>query len=197
MQASGPSTAAQLSLFARNFFKHPKMLGSIIPSSRYLIRAMLKPVDWSKAKVFVEYGPGVGTISVPILKKLGPDAKLVLIETNPDFVKFLSETMTDKRVHVVHRSAADIGAILNELGESGADYIISGIPFSTMPATVREAILKATNAALHAHGVFLVYQFSPKVSAGLKRFFGRIDHDFEALNVPPAHLYFAHRKPIG
>ena len=108
MQATGPSTAAQLSLFARNFFKHPKMLGSIIPSSRYLIRALLKPVDWKKARIVVEYGPGVGTISVPILKKLRADGKLVLIETNPDFVKFLGETMTDPRVHVFHRSAADV-----------------------------------------------------------------------------------------
>ena len=194
MQASGPSTAAQLSLFAKNFFKHPKMLGSIIPSSRYLIRAMLKPVDWKNTRVFVEYGPGVGTISVPILKSLRPDAKLVLIETNPDFVAFLKETMTDSRVHVMHRSAADIGAILAELGEPGADYIISGIPFSTMPGSLREAILKATNGALTAKGVFLVYQFSPKVHQGLKKFFGRIDKTFEALNVPPAHLYFAHKK---
>lgn len=194
MHASGPSTAAQLSLFARNFFKHPKMLGSIIPSSRFLIRALLKPVDWNSARVFVEYGPGVGTISVPILKKLRPDAKLVLIETNPDFVKFLGRTMTDPRVHVLHRSAADVNEILAELGETGADYIVSGIPFSTMPGEVREDILKATNAALTAKGVFLVYQFSPKVHEGLKKFFGRTDRDFEAMNVPPAHLYFARKK---
>lgn len=194
MQATGPSTAAQLSLFAKNFFKHPKMLGSIIPSSRYLIRALLRPVDWSRVKVFVEYGPGVGTISVPILKKLRPDAKLILIETNPDFVKFLGQTMTDKRVHVLHRSAADVNEILAELGETGADYIVSGIPFSTMPEEVRTDILKATNTALTAEGAFLVYQFSPKVHQGLKKYFGRIDRDFETLNVPPAHLYFAHKK---
>ena len=194
MQASGPSTAAQLSLFAKNFFKHPKMLGSIIPSSRFLIRALLKPVDWNRARVFVEYGPGVGTISLPILKKLRPDGKLILIETNPDFVDFLNRTVTDKRVHVFHRSAAEVNEILAEVGESGADYIVSGIPFSTMPGDVREAILKATNAALTEHGAFLVYQFSPKVHEGLKRFFGRTDRDFEAINVPPAHLYFSRKK---
>ena len=46
-------------LFARNFFRHPRMLGSIVPSSRFLIRELLGPVDWTRARVVVEYGPGV------------------------------------------------------------------------------------------------------------------------------------------
>ncbi|MDE2262321.1 MAG: methyltransferase, partial [Gammaproteobacteria bacterium] len=55
-------------LFARNFFRHPRMLGSIVPSSRFLIRQLLAPIDWSAARVIVEYGPGVGCITAEILR---------------------------------------------------------------------------------------------------------------------------------
>jgi phospholipid N-methyltransferase len=59
----------QLMLFAKNFFKHPKMLGSIIPSSRFLIERLLRQMDWDQARVIVEYGPGVGTITREILQR--------------------------------------------------------------------------------------------------------------------------------
>src|SRR5512138_3251456 len=56
--------------FLRGFLKHPVMVGSVIPSSRILIDKMLKPVDWSACRLFVEYGPGVGTFTRPILDRL-------------------------------------------------------------------------------------------------------------------------------
>src|SRR5215207_5552321 len=77
--------------FLRGFLKHPVMVGSIIPSSKLLIDRMLDPVDWDRTKLFVEYGPGVGTFTRPILERLGPDATLIAIDTNPDFVKYLKQ----------------------------------------------------------------------------------------------------------
>src|SRR3954451_17997259 len=70
--------------FLRGFLKHPVMVGSIIPTSRILIEKMLRPVDWETTKLFVEYGPGVGTFPRPILEKLGEDATLMPIDTNAD-----------------------------------------------------------------------------------------------------------------
>ena len=57
--------------FLRGFLKNPVMVGSVIPSSRVLIEKMLEPVDWANTRVFVEYGPGVGTFTRPLLDKLG------------------------------------------------------------------------------------------------------------------------------
>ena len=51
-----PRNGARL-LFARAFLKNPVMLGSVIPSSRFLIKGVLGPIDWRKANVIVEYGP--------------------------------------------------------------------------------------------------------------------------------------------
>lgn len=180
-----------LTMFARGFLKNPVMVGSVIPSSRFLIEKILAPVDWERTNVFVEYGPGVGTITRPILKRLKPDAKLIAIDTNPDFCEYLRHEINDPRLIVVNRSAAELGDILAEHGCDGADYVISGLPFSTLPPGVGPAIVKATKGSLKAGGIFLVYQFSPKVVDFLRLEFEDIDRGFEPLNVPPAVLFFA------
>jgi len=180
----------QLLLFARNFLKHPRMLGSVIPSSRFLVNEMLGEVDWDRARVIVEYGPGVGTFTHKILKRLHPDGILVAIEMNTDFVSFLQRGAADPRLHLVHGSAADVGSILQRLGRGKADYIISGIPFSTMSPTLRDGIVRATRDALTPTGAFLVYQYSNGVLPNLKRTFGRVKLGFEPRNIPPARLYY-------
>lgn len=181
-----------LTMFARGFLKNPVMVGSVIPSSRFLIEKILAPVDWGRADVFVEFGPGVGTITKPILDRLKPDAKLIAIDTNADFCDYLRHEFADPRLIVTNRSAADLGKILADNGCEGADYVISGLPFSTLPDGVGPAIVKATRSSLKPGGIFLVYQFSPKVGDYLRAEFDRIDRGFEALNVPPAQLFFAH-----
>src|SRR6266702_7604655 len=129
---SGPAL-----LFARNFFRHPRMLGSIVPSSRFLIKQLLEPIDWARARVIVEYGPGVGGITAEILRRMRPDARLIAIEMNPEFVSFLRKTLVDERFQVVEGSAADVRDIMEKFGLSKADNIISGIPLGSMPQAVR------------------------------------------------------------
>jgi phospholipid N-methyltransferase len=183
----GPGSAW---LFALNFFRHPKMLGSIVPSSRFLIRQLLEPVDWGQARVIVEYGPGVGVITTEVLRRMGPDTILIAIETNPDFVSYLRDSIKDERLHVVEGSAESVDEILRRYGQSNASYIISGIPFSTIPAPVRERILLKTCEVLKPGGSFLVYQFSSRVLQDLQRIFRYVRRKFEPLNVLPAHLFF-------
>ena len=180
-----------LILFARNFFNHPLMLGSLIPSSRYLIEHLLREVDWRRARVIVEYGPGVGTFTAEILRRMRPDATLVVFETNDEFVQFLKTNFDDPRLHVEHGSAEEVGAVLERLGCGPADYMVSGIPFSTMPEELRDRILRATRSALKPDGVLLVYQFSGKVHPHLQRVFPRVDRGFEPRNVLPAWIFYA------
>ena len=177
-------------LFARNFFRHPRMLGSIIPSSRFLIRQLLQPIDWEAARVIVEYGPGVGSITAEILARMRPDATLIAIETNPEFVRFLGSAIPDERLRVTEGSAESVDEILRRLGYPHANYIISGIPFSTISAELRERILRKTSVALAPGGSFLVYQFSTRVLPDLQRIFHYVKRKFEPLNVLPAHLFF-------
>ena len=195
MSQSAASRPQQLLLFGRNFLKHPKMLGSLIPSSRYLVNHLLRQVDWSRARVVVEYGPGVGTFTGEILRRLRPDGALVAIETNHEFVHFLRRTVVDDRLHVVHGSAEEADAILEERGLPHADYVISGIPYTTMPGDMRERILRTTHSVLHPTGAFLVYQFTRAVLPYLQQVFGLVHQEFEPRNIMPARLFYCRRHP--
>jgi len=181
--------------FLRGFLKHPVMVGSVIPSSRKLIDRMLGPVDWDATKLFVEYGPGVGTFTRPILERLGPDATLLTIDTNADFTEYLRESIDDERLVAVTGSAADVEKIVADRGFAHADYVLSGLPFSTLPPGVGDAIGEATANVIRPGGAFLVYQFSPKVREFIAPVFERIERGFEWVNVPPATLFWAYREP--
>jgi phospholipid N-methyltransferase len=180
-----------LAMFFKGFLRHPVMVGSIIPSSKKLIRHMLSRTDWANTRLFVEYGPGVGTFCQEILDCMGPDGTYIAIDTNPDFIDYLARTIVDPRFIPVLGSAADVRRIIADHGHAHADYILSGLPFSTLPAGLGPKIAAETHAALRKDGAFLVYQFSPKVRDFLAMSFDRIDHAFEPINIPPAQLYWA------
>jgi phospholipid N-methyltransferase len=186
----------ELRLFFRNFIKHPRMLGSVVPSSRFLIDGLLQGIQWQQARIIVEYGPGIGNFTAEILKRMRPDAQLIAIEMNPDFVDFLRVTYPDPRLRVVYDSAASTQQILRRLGYTRADYIISGLPFSTMPATVREEILRTTHTVLEPEGAFVLFQYSTRLLPDLQRIFRHVRRRFEPLNILPAQIFHCQSRAI-
>ena len=175
-------------VFFQGFLEQPRMVGSIIPSSGHTIRKMLAPVKWDECKVFVEYGPGVGTFCRPVLDRLPRDGSLVVIDTNPLYIDYLKRTIGDSRFHPVLGSAADVEAILAALGLDKADYVLSGLPFSTLPEGVGPAIAAATHRVVRKGGAFLTYQFSAVARDLTARHFGRVDTGFAWWNIPPCLL---------
>lgn len=164
------------------------MVGSIIPSSRATIDTMLSRVDWAACKVFVEYGPGVGTFCAPVLDRLRRDGELIVIDTNPLFIDYLKRTIRDSRFHAVLGSAEDVEDIVRSLGHDGADYVLSGLPFSTLPEGVGPSIAAATYRVIRPGGAFLTYQFSAVARDLTARHFPRVDTGFVWMNVPPCLL---------
>jgi phospholipid N-methyltransferase len=190
-QARAAGVPSPWVMFLRGFFKNPVMVGAVASSSQKLVRKMLDRVDFANCKLFVEYGPGVGTFTRPILERLAPDGKLVVIDTNPDFIAYLRATIDDPRFSAVLGSAADVKKIIGDHGFEQADYIASGLPFSTLPTGVGDQIAKATHDVLRPGGAFLVYQYNPNVRNFLSPHWPRIDHDMEWWNIPPAQLWWA------
>lgn len=189
----GTGFFAQWRMFLRQFVRHPGMIGSIIPSSATLVDRILDQVDWQHCRLFVEYGPGVGTFTRAILDRLHPDAQLIAIDLNLDFVAWLEANMRDPRLRVVHGSAADVRRFVKEAGRHQADYILSGIPFSTLPDGLGEAICAETRAALRPGGAFLVYQYSRYVRRLLDPAFDAVSDELEWRNIPPCRIFRALR----
>ena len=176
-------------LFAKNFLRYPKLLGSAVPSSPFLVNHLLSFIDWEKVRVVVEYGPGVGTVTAEILKRLHPSAILVVIELNPEFARMLKAQIRDSRLRVVHGSATDVNRILESQQLERADCIISGIPFTGMPESARDHVLLESRRVLDSDGVLLVYQFTRTVLPHLKSVFGNVEEDFNLLNILPARIF--------
>ncbi len=189
----GRGLGSQAVLFARNFLKHPNMVGWVLPSSRFLVNQVLKQINWERARVIVEYGPGVGAFTTRVLERMHPDARLIALEINPDFFEFLRDSVRDPRFHLVNESATEIDAVLARLGYEQAEYIISGIPFRTIPDGIRDTIVRKTHSVLHPNGAFLVYQFSSAVRPYLERVFSSVSREFELLNILPARLFYCAR----
>jgi phospholipid N-methyltransferase len=185
------SATNPFTLFFREFLRHPVMIGAVIPSSRRTIDRMLSRVDWASTRLCVEYGPGVGTFCGTILNKLAPDATLIVIDTNPVFIEYLRRKFTDSRFVAVHGSATDVNEIIAAHGFDKADYILSGLPFSTLPPGIGQAITEATYRALKVGGAFLVYQYSSYILRLVEPLFQRIDQDLELWNIPPCRLHWA------
>ncbi len=177
--------------FLVGFVRSPTKVGTLLPSSRWVVARLMRAIDFQQARCIVEFGPGTGVITDALLKQMAPDARLLVIETEAGYVKHLREQLGehDPRLIVEHGSAADLSAVLKRHELSGADLVVSGIPFSTLPDTVREDILAATAKALGENGRLLVYQYTQAVVPYLKRYFSIDSRAVEWRNLMPMLLF--------
>lgn len=182
------SFAQSAAVFFRGFLDHPRMVASIVPSSRSTINALLERLDWDRCRLFVEYGPGVGTFSAAILERLHPEGTYLAIDTNPRFIEFLQQTIDDKRFHAVLGSAADVDVFIRAAGHEKADYILSGLPFSALPDEQGRQIVDASYRMLREGGAFLTYQFRATARRLTAQRFGTVETGLALLNVPPCLL---------
>ena len=181
-------------IFFKGFIKHPVMVGSFIPSSPLTVKKMLAPVDWDHTRLFVDYSPGIGTFCQPVLDRIRPDATLLVIDLNEDFIAYLRRTIRDSRFIAVHGSAADVNEIIQSFGFAHADYILSGLPFSTLPNNLGPVIAAEMAKAIRPGGAFLVYQFRARVRDFMAPHFATIDKGFELWNILPCHLFWGWKE---
>jgi len=179
--------------FLRGFVERPDLVGSVIPSSRFLTRRLADMVALTGARTVVELGPGTGNTTLALLNALPEASKLVAIEINPDFVSLLKAN-PDPRLIVHLGSAECVEEILALHAIPHADVVISGIPFSTMPSAMGRRILRTVWSALATGGRFVAYQFRGQVAKLGQELLGTPTIDVEFLNIPPMRIY-NWRKP--
>ena len=175
--------------FFRSFLKSPKEVGSVIPSSRFLEKRIVKSADVARARLVVELGPGTGGTTRALLRTMRPDSTLLAIEINPRFTQLLRLTVEDPRLIVHCGSASDIAPALVKYALEPPDVVLSGIPFSTMTRATGIAVLQAVRDSLAPDGRFVAYQFRDRVENLGRVVFGRAHKTTELLNVPPMRVY--------
>src|ERR1700674_5390418 len=146
-------------LFFKRFLKRPFQIASIMPSSKALVERVADKINFDRARVIAEYGPGEGVHSREIARRMRGDAQLLLFELDSAFSRDLQRQFAnDPRVHVLNHDAAALPLEMRRRGIAECDYILSRIPFSILKIDKKRALLKKTYEALAPGGSFIIYQ---------------------------------------
>ena len=177
-------------VFLLEYLKHPLRIGAVAPSSRRLAEKMMEPLDFDRAGVIVEYGPGTGSFTGQLLARKRAETRLILIEQNPSFYSELHDRYHDREnTRVLRGSAEDAVRLLGECGEEHADAVVSGLPFASLPPEVTLRIFAATQRLIGEEGVFITFQYSRVKERLFKSHFSIQQVLKERRNVPPALVY--------
>lgn len=176
-------------MFIKEYIKHPRKVGAIAPSSKYLAYKMIKEINFELAKCIVEYGPGTGAFTEKILARAKDDTKIILLEVNEEFYCKLKELYGHKKnVIILNESAEKISEIIKKYNIEFVDYIISGLPFASLPEQVSMNILKETSKTIEKRGEFITFQYTLFKKNLFKEFFNEIEIDKTFRNLPPAYV---------
>jgi phospholipid N-methyltransferase len=179
--------------YLKTFLRDEKV-ATVHPSSRFVVKRVLKELALKDAKVVVEYGPADGVITKEVLKHLPHDGTMIAIERNLDFYNALKSEIKDPRLKAVHGDVQDVERIVKGLGFDHVDRIFSGIPFSFLTPAGRDALLAATARTLNHGGRFVPYQFTTHLIPLLKRHFHKVEVGFEIINLPPVFVFTCVKK---
>ena len=102
--------------FLREYFKSPRTVGAVAPSSKKLAEKMAHDIDFDSAKCIVEYGPGTGVFTERLMKKIKKHTLLMLVEYNEEFCKQLEEKYRKySNVVVINDSAENVDKYLKDI----------------------------------------------------------------------------------
>ena len=178
-----------LSPFVAEFFRNPTTVGSLVPSSRELTDKVMASIDFATARCIVEYGPGTGVFTDVILQRRRAETVVLLVEVNEQFCRLLQERYAGQpNVYVVLGSADKTGEYLRELNAPRAEYVVCGLPFSSLPLRLGWRILEHTRHVLWPEGKLILFQYSLQNTKLFERFFYLLGREHVLLNLPPAYV---------
>ncbi|MDF1584903.1 class I SAM-dependent methyltransferase [Marinimicrococcus flavescens] len=146
-------------LFFRQWLRSPKSMGSVIPSSQALAKAIAGAVAWQPGQYVVELGGGTGAITQGLLDRGIPRDRMIVIELEEHLHSYLQERLPGS--HVIKGDATKLDNILGELGVDNVSTVVSGLPMLGMPFEFHQAIVGQGLKAVADRGHMLQYTYSP------------------------------------
>ncbi|TNF05072.1 MAG: methyltransferase domain-containing protein [Sphingomonadales bacterium] len=142
--------------FLAAWVRKPRQTASVVPSSRFLARLMVRDIDPDGGRV-IELGGGTGVFTREILATGLPPEKLEVVEINPDFARRLEYRFPG--VDIIRHRAESISA--HVAGAPGSyQQIISGLPLLAMNQASQRAILEEAFRLLAPGGAFVQFTYS-------------------------------------
>lgn len=184
------------SLFLKQFVTKPRSVGAILPSSKFLAKKMVAQIDFGKARCIVEIGPGTGAFTEQLLKhRKSSQCQLILIETNERFCRQLQDKYQHiENLQIIHDSGEKVNFYKMKYEIEQIDYVVSGIPFSSLPKQVSKNILISVTKAIGTTGSLILFQYSLFKVKTITQFFDITHIERSWLNVPPALVFTCRQK---
>lgn len=183
-------------LMLTKFVRNPRTVGAVAPSSQALARAMVAALPVNRPASIVELGPGTGAFTGAILERVGPQARVLAMDLEPEFVDRVRRAWPS--VLCVCASAEELETLVKAHRLGPVDHIISGLPFASLPAPMTAGILDGVMHTLRPGGTFTQFHylhgfgmppgraFRREMSA---RMGSRAERRFVLRNFPPACVF--------
>ncbi len=175
--------------FFLQFIKNAKGIGSVMPSSPFLARKMVRRVDFKHARVIVEFGAGTGSITKQIMRHRRDQTHFLILEPNRKFAAVLRKRYAQDRVYVIEDYAENLPVYLKKYNLPAADFIISGLPLAAWNREKRTRVTHVAFSSLREGGSFIQFQYSLQSYRRLKELFSKVRISLALMNVPPAIIY--------
>ena len=177
-------------LFLKRFIDEPKKIGSLTPSSRFLVRKMLDGLPWKNFSHVAELGAGTGTFTAQIVARKSPDCRLLVVEQDFEMRQLLEEKYPQASFESF---AENLCAAVRRENFAPPDCVISSLPFANMDESLRRQIVENVCRALKPDGIFVAFQYSLQMKTLLNEYFTDVKIEFTLLNFPPAFVYFCRK----
>lgn len=176
-------------LFIKEFLDNPRSIGAITFSSKYLAKNIVNHINFKECDCIVEYGAGTGVFTSEIIKRKEKKTVFIAIELNKSLFNHLKNRFENiENVYILNDDARNLEKILKTLNIEKVDHVVSGLPFTSLPTEIGQAILSETKKCLSDKGFFTTFQYSLIKKSFFENHFNINSIVKEFKNLPPAYI---------
>jgi len=154
---------SEIGLFFKEFVTNQYTTGAVLPSGRFLAKALARFVAEKPdgPRRVLEVGPGTGAVTARIVRVLAPEDRLDMVELNERFVKMLEGRFENEEpFRAVAERCRVLHCPVEELeGQEPYHLAVSGLPLNNFPAADVEKILATITGLLLPGGTLSFFEY--------------------------------------
>lgn len=148
--------------FFKQFRARFTTTGAVAPSSRFLAHAMIGPLKKrSQPARVLEVGPGTGAVTRHIVRQLGAEDRLDLVELNEAFADMLTRRFEQDALYqrVAKQAKVHVCPLQEFDADEPYDYIISGLPMNNFSSELVAELFARFFQLLKPGGVLSYFEY--------------------------------------
>jgi phosphatidylethanolamine/phosphatidyl-N-methylethanolamine N-methyltransferase len=180
--------------FLYSWTRAPRMVGSVIPSSKALSRALAAQIDMNRDGIVIELGAGTGAVTAAIKTKMQADNNILVVERDARLYSILHKRFP--HIRIVHDDAQNLTNILRTQHIEAVRSVVCCLPLLTLPPIIRDNIIDQVVQVLGAGGRIIQFTYgakSPIPKYLLEKYNLRAEcKKIIMTNIPPACVWVYH-----